>query len=384
MLHFFGLNVKLLKFAGVWVYEDQLSILNVYNVICIFYSMIFFTFSQIISLKDSRKAKIDLIRNINMTTSFVLSLYKLTKWFLWRKEILSIMKTLSDTSIFDFYNKKKIIETNKKVKDNLIKIFHSLSIAVSSICFLTRLFQIIFNEEYNQELPYQSWIPFEYKSSKFQHMLAVFMQCLALFNCGSITVGLDMLYTALVMLTTVHFKLLREAFKNIQKKVLNDLKIKHEDEKFIKKCEDELKKLIQHLQVVLKICDDLETIYSSLIFAQLLVSLVVLCTCMFLVTTVPIGSIGNDLAYFLAIENQLALYCYTGNELTLNAISLPNSLFHSDWIHLSKQFKHNLRFTIMRMSKPVYLTIGKFSPLTLQTFVTIGRASYSLLAIIKR
>ncbi|XP_071051631.1 odorant receptor 7a-like isoform X2 [Onthophagus taurus] len=99
---------------------------------------------------------------------------------------------------------------------------------------------------------------------------------------------------------------------------------------------------------------------------------------------VPIGSIGNDLAYFLAIENQLALYCYTGNELTLNAISLPNSLFHSDWIHLSKQFKHNLRFTIMRMSKPVYLTIGKFSPLTLQTFVTIGRASYSLLAIIKR
>lgn len=85
---------------------------------------------------------------------------------------------------------------------------------------------------------------------------------------------------------------------------------------------------------------------------------------------------------------QLYLYCSFGNEVTLLVInlSLINSLifyifvkasnmslfiWSADWFDCDASFKNNMIFTMERIKKPVYMTVGKFAPLTLQTFVTV-------------
>lgn len=97
-----------------------------------------------------------------------------------------------------------------------------------------------------------------------------------------------------------------------------------------------------------------------------------------------------ELTYLLAIEMQLILYCYMGNKLThsvsnffkiitqvlykfiYQAEGIRTSLYKSGWVDADLKFKKDILITMMRMQRPIFLTIGKFSPLTLATFVFVS------------
>lgn len=53
-------------------------------------------------------------------------------------------------------------------------------------------------------------------------------------------------------------------------------------------------------------------------------------------------------------------------------MDIKRSVYESDWFAASKPFKTNLLFTMLRMNKPIYITIGKFAPLTLDTLVSVS------------
>lgn len=100
--------------------------------------------------------------------------------------------------------------------------------------------------------------------------------------------------------------------------------------------------------------------------------------------------------YFLCVLVQLSIICFFGNEITIavskvhisvcfNRIfvfSVTDSCFQSaqtgvslyecDWFGSSLRFKRSMIMTISRMQRPVYVSIGKFSPLTLATLVTVS------------
>lgn len=47
---------------------------------------------------------------------------------------------------------------------------------------------------------------------------------------------------------------------------------------------------------------------------------------------------------------------------------MPKYLWESDWLECDQEFKRHMIFTMTRMQKPIYMTVGRFAPLTLQTF----------------
>lgn len=54
-------------------------------------------------------------------------------------------------------------------------------------------------------------------------------------------------------------------------------------------------------------------------------------------------------------------------------MGVKESIYESDWFSADKHFKKDMLFTMLRMEKPVYITIGKFTPLTLNTLVSVRR-----------
>lgn len=47
------------------------------------------------------------------------------------------------------------------------------------------------------------------------------------------------------------------------------------------------------------------------------------------------------------------------------------ALWKSDWLEADKEYKMCMLMTITRMRRPLLLTVGKFAPLTLNTFVAV-------------
>ncbi|XP_017783904.1 PREDICTED: odorant receptor 2a-like isoform X2 [Nicrophorus vespilloides] len=147
----------------------------------------------------------------------------------------------------------------------------------------------------------------------------------------------------------------------------------------------ELKSCMRSLQVIFNMCEKLESIFTYITLGQVLISLVVFCTCLYLTSTLSLSDpkFFVEFIYLVAVEIQIYIYCYFGNKVTLRGEDVPLSIYESDWFALSEDYKRSMLITMTRMRKPIYLTIGKFSPLTLSTFVTIGRASYSFFAVLK-
>nr|UTQ11400.1 odorant receptor 27 [Holotrichia oblita] len=408
MSKFFHLNFKILKLSGLWVPDKKQSnykTLILYNSICITYSIILFSLAELLALRESAKNLNDLIKNLNMSMSFILTSFKVLVWFYYRKDLLKITKLLEENSSrFKDYNfdSADIISKEKLFKDLWTKSFFLASSLVSvSAGFLSTTEALTSGEKYvefkngsqyfyNQKLPYYSLVPFDQTSSKLAYIKAVVYQCLALLSCGYITVGLDMMFVAIMSLTNAHFILLKNAFRRIGVVRIERLNITSticiEQSTILRRaCENELNKCIKHLQMLIRICQSLENIYSPVVLMQVLISLVVLCTCLYQVSSIPFGAklLGNDLAYLLAIEIQVVVYCYVGSKLTHSALDIPSAIYESNWLTASLTYKKTMIITMMRMQKPIHITIGKFSPLTLNTFLSIGKMSYSIFTMLK-
>nr|AVH87255.1 odorant receptor 14 [Holotrichia parallela] len=340
-----------------------------------------------------------------MSMSFILTSFKVLIWFYYRQPLLKITRLLEkNSSIFQDYDFdcRGVISKEKRFKDLWTKSFFLAATLVSVLAGFLSITETLTSAEkyvefkngthyvYNQKLPYYSWVPFDQTSSKLAFVVAVVYQCLALLNCGYITVGLDMMFVALISFINAHFVMSRNAFRRLGTVCLKRLNTEstisnHLSKMLQKEYEVELRKCIKHLQMLIRICQTLEDIYSPLVLMQVLISLVVLCTCLYQVSSIPFGTklLGNDLAYLLAIEMQVAVYCYVGSKLTHNALHIPTAIYESDWLNASLTFKKTMVITMMRMQKPMHITIGKFSPLTLNTFLTIGKMSYSIFTMLK-
>ncbi|CAH1102585.1 unnamed protein product [Psylliodes chrysocephalus] len=87
--------------------------------------------------------------------------------------------------------------------------------------------------------------------------------------------------------------------------------------------------------------------------------------------------------YFSCILIQLFLICWSGNRITVAADHITSCLYESNWFSCSERFKKSMLLTMIRMKRPLYLSIGKFSPLTLSTVMVVCRGSFSYFTMFK-
>lgn len=52
-------------------------------------------------------------------------------------------------------------------------------------------------------------------------------------------------------------------------------------------------------------------------------------------------------------------------------LSISDAMYAMDWVGTSVAFQKDLIFNIMRMQKPIYLTMGKFAPKNLNIYVGV-------------
>ena len=66
------------------------------------------------------------------------------------------------------------------------------------------------------------------------------------------------------------------------------------------------------------------------------------------------------------------MYCYWGNEVTLEAQHVAHAVAEMDWVDLPLDVQKGLVLVIARSQRPIYMTAGKFVPLSMIMFMSVS------------
>lgn len=83
--------------------------------------------------------------------------------------------------------------------------------------------------------------------------------------------------------------------------------------------------------------------------------------------------------FILAILFILFIYCWHGNEVSLESVKIANVAYECNWISSDKNAKSSLMLMIQRAQRPSYLTAAKFTKVSLESFVVVSKRSLTVL-----
>ncbi|RZC43198.1 7tm 6 domain containing protein [Asbolus verrucosus] len=124
-------------------------------------------------------------------------------------------------------------------------------------------------------------------------------------------------------------------------------------------------------RLTILVAEKLESIYNVQTLFQTFISLGEMCFCLYILSETNDQNVGNELTYLIATGFELLLYCWFGDRITEASIEVSYSLYDSDWFSTNLSFRKQIIFTMTRMKRPIYVTIGKITPLTFNTFLTV-------------
>lgn len=310
---YFLYNRLILRFAGLWQPDHyatplQKILYNTYATFTFLFVNVFFTTTEFISLYETRHDLYALIKNINFALTHLMGAVKCCFWFFRHKKLLKIIATLesgddaSGAAIMQRYRRKGVVFTLA------FFVLAHLTLASSYLPPLVAAVKYDGNGGFKQNLPYFSWMPFDY-STRGRFLLAMGYQAVPMFSYAYSIVGMDTLFMNMMNFIVAHLVVVQRAFKTIRRRCVE--KVGANDPKELNRAMmGEMKTHIRHLQTIFKsvlfaqqrfktfiffvfvfrVRDELEAVHKYLTLGQLTATLFILCTCLFLVSTVSRGN----------------------------------------------------------------------------------------------
>ncbi|XP_037931819.1 odorant receptor 7a-like [Teleopsis dalmanni] len=148
---------------------------------------------------------------------------------------------------------------------------------------------------------------------------------------------------------------------------------------------EELKLCIKDHKALIELYDIISPIISVTMFIQLMITASILGT-----TLINIMIFATDFTtrvgscfYILAVITQSFPLCYQAQCLLDESSRLAEVILHSNWIEQNVQYRKLLIFFIQRSQRSMQLTAGKIIPITLNSFLSIAKFSFTLYTFIK-
>ncbi|KAJ3631382.1 hypothetical protein MTP99_012511 [Tenebrio molitor] len=408
---YFDSNIFLLKLSGFWIYDNDNKTARKYfqhgyNAFWCFYMFVGYIPAEILYVYYSFNDLSVFLRALRDVGNHASLVYKTFNYFIMRKDLLNLIDTLQNGDYeyedCDDFQPSQIIKQEKKQALKWTKYFWNFCNAICLSMFLNGVVTFFFmadkqyivkNNEtiYEQEQPVNAVLPFG-SGTKKAFFISFVYTIVALTLAAWMIVALDSLFITLMSCTSAHLKILQGAVKTLRSRCIRRTNmcallkknILHDPEILQHEMHKEMIKCIKHLQTVFRVAEKMESIYSTQTFIQTFISLGEMCFSLYLLSETTDQNIGNEITYLLATGFELLMYCWFGNSITEASLQLSYSFYDSDWFSTSLSFRKQIIFTMSRMKRPIYITIGKVTPLTFNTFLTMTRGAYSFFTFLKQ
>ncbi|CAH1374418.1 unnamed protein product [Tenebrio molitor] len=384
----FALNLRVLQFFGLYPSRNYKTLYKTYAYIFYFIFIVpppiltslYFVFGENVDLALVAQNAFAIAE----TGCFVFKLLQFIK----NAEKIRKCIYMMENSIFLTYT-----QAQEHIIDEYISVCTRNSYFFLFFCILTAVSWAIvplFGKEY--KLPLDIWLPYDITSGGRSYILSYIFIVLGAGN-GAISNGaIDPLIAGLACYATSQIKILKDNLQHLSEYAEENISDKHvvrngEQENKLK-CMiiyNRIKFCVAHHNAILDFIENYQAIYSSVVFTQFSASVLVICICCFKLSQVRLLSLTFMwMVIFLAtMLSEIFLYCYFGTMLFEENNTLINSIYMGKWYEYDLKSQKALIMLMERSRKPIIVTAGKILDLSLETFTTILRRAYSLLAVLK-
>nr|CAI5870208.1 unnamed protein product [Callosobruchus analis] len=287
------------------------------------------------------------------------------------------------------FNPAKLMTEAKRFCSKFSVMLFCLYAGIAVLSFVTTMAHLEYDnhEEMIKEgktcydyLPFIYYIPFNETTKTGCKYATVWLtyniQVFVFFICCH-----DALYFSLIYCLKTQFLVLCGAIRTIRERVLLRMNIRpsftvlHDEDfpELEKEIYKEMQFINDHFGLLIRITAELERIFTFQTFFQTLVTLIMMASCLFVMSSVKVNSVMfyTQAEYCCCILTSATIFYWSGTGVITASDDISQALYDANWLSASRRFKTAILITMARIQTPLYLTIGKFVPMTLSVSVAV-------------
>ncbi|XP_050308557.1 odorant receptor Or2-like [Anthonomus grandis grandis] len=209
------------------------------------------------------------------------------------------------------------------------------------------------------------WYPFEWE----RHMnVVIFLQMYYLIIGGSINVASLTTLVVLISYGAIKLRLLQIKIKDIKNN-------SHETQ---------VKNLLKEHQYIISFMHSLNEKTKYVMLMEFCLNSINLAIAVMQgLMAKDLASLAYSASLLFLVVLQVFIIAWVSNDIKIQSLAIGDAIYNCKWYDQSRSIKDLLRLVIVRAQTPLLLTIGPFGPMTNETALTMVKAAYTYLTVMR-
>nr|XP_012143123.1 PREDICTED: uncharacterized protein LOC100881022 [Megachile rotundata] len=229
-----------------------------------------------------------------------------------------------------------------------------------------------------------SWMPFSLDRIEL-YMVSLLHQTCGLFICANTSVAIETMVAGLLMQARGQFEMFCHRARNVPVALMAIERDDNSGKNLGRKWRKMRKDLVRYHLHIINFVNSINSAFQYIIAIQFLISSSVLCLSVYQMSLLDLFTVDMlfSYSYVGSMFTQVYLYCWFGNEMTLKSTELADAIYGMDWTILPTDVQKDLLIIMIRSMKPVKITCAHILILSVDSFVSIIKISYSTYNLLK-
>ncbi|KAH0549403.1 hypothetical protein KQX54_008955 [Cotesia glomerata] len=235
-----------------------------------------------------------------------------------------------------------------------------------------------------KQLLYQAWLPYNYTSRPIVYWVSSMEQLVTVYILAGINFSFDLIFFGTMLNICAQIKVLKLRYKV----ALSQFYSVDSNNNDILELKDVSKLIAEYTtshESIIKLFNTAHHLFSTIVTIQYCTSSVAFCTSAFNITKMKFFSFHffSTALYINNVMIELFILCVSSNEVTLQFADLGKAFYDCQWYAINNANKKSLGIMITNTVKPIYFTCGYIIHLSLDSFTSVLKLSYSIYNVLQ-
>ncbi|XP_028031825.1 odorant receptor 4-like [Bombyx mandarina] len=251
-------------------------------------------------------------------------------------------------------------------------------------------------------LPFFYWFPFDPFQRIYYETILIFQTWHGLITIWFMLCG-DLLFCIFLSHISTQFDLLavrikRMVYVPVDKQLIEEYPLGEYSRNFLVKeksaidsytekqweerFQNEVTEIVLRHRALIRLSGDVEELFSFALLVNFFNSSIIICFCGFCCVIVEKWNEMIYKSFLTTALSQTWLLCWYGQRLLESSEGVSDALYNSGWYNVSKKIKGSILIMLHRAQKEVHVTTYGFSVISLSSYTTIIKTSWSYFTLL--
>ncbi|CAD7088126.1 unnamed protein product [Hermetia illucens] len=312
-----------------------------------------------------------LLNNLPMNVLVLITGFKLITVLWKRSEILAIKYSLAklDERLLTKEHAENLVNATKFS----YRFFVIGFLVYDSVNIMTVIIAAFSNQ---QRLLYEIWLPYDWQATALRYWFTLFYQFAMHSFLSMQSISSDFCGPIYIMILIAHLQNIMNRIENLK---YDPRKSESENLKGLIEC-------IEDHRIISEIFNTLQGTVSHIILYQFVATalVIVMIALEYLLFSPNMTEVIALIGFLMGEIAQILPCCYYSNKFLSTTDSIVTSIYSCPWYDQTSKFKKIMIIFMQMTQKGKVIVAGKVIPVTMATFTSIIKFSYSLLMVVQR